>query len=89
MLSFQQHYDWGLRSLKTILKGCSDVISQKRIETQNKRLTSDDEAQIILQTLQLNTFPKLTFNDALLFNQIIDDIFPGTDKSIKHVFVFF
>ena len=31
LLSFQQHYDWGLRALKTILKGCGNLLQNAKI----------------------------------------------------------
>lgn len=30
MLSAQQHYDWGLRALKTVLRGCGDMVRAER-----------------------------------------------------------
>lgn len=42
MLSTQQHYDWGLRALKTVLKGCGDVI---RFERQKQRQPSANNGE--------------------------------------------
>ena len=30
LLSHQQHYDWGLRALKTILKGCGNLLQHTK-----------------------------------------------------------
>jgi len=30
LLTYQQHYDWGLRALKTILKGCGSLLQINR-----------------------------------------------------------
>lgn len=73
MLSTQQHYDWGLRALKTVLRGCGDAITANR-ET--------PEAKIVVQTLMLNTLSKLTFADSKRFRVLLDDIFPDVDKSL-------
>uniref|UniRef100_A0A914XX81 Cytoplasmic dynein 2 heavy chain 1 n=1 Tax=Panagrolaimus superbus TaxID=310955 RepID=A0A914XX81_9BILA len=73
MLSSQQHYDWGLRALKTVLRGCGDVISN------NRELP---EPKIVVQTLMLNTLSKLTFADSKRFRVLLDDIFPDVDKSL-------
>lgn len=83
MLSSQNHYDWGLRSLKTILKGCGDSISLKRLN--NDAISNDEEAKILLHTIQLNTLSKLTFKDSQIFQEILNDFFPNIDKSIIYV----
>ena len=41
MLSNQQHYDWGLRALKTVLKGCGDLRA--------KNEEGKNEADIVVQ----------------------------------------
>lgn len=30
LLSPQQHYDWGLRALKTVLRGCGSLLDQEK-----------------------------------------------------------
>ncbi|CAK5049316.1 unnamed protein product [Meloidogyne enterolobii] len=81
MLSTQQHYDWGLRALKTVLKGCADSIAKRRqdIKSQQKqqKLKIEEERELIVQNLHLNTMSKLTFEDAQRFRILLEDIFPG------------
>ncbi|CAI4230143.1 unnamed protein product [Auanema sp. JU1783] len=73
MLSSQQHYDWGLRALKTVLRGCG----QLRSMSPDKR-----ETDIVVQALLLNTLSKLTFADSKRFTVLIDDIFSDADKEM-------
>ncbi|EFC42807.1 cytoplasmic dynein [Naegleria gruberi] len=77
LLSSQQHYDWGLRSLKTILNiGGSQIRQSKK---HGASLSKEAEAQIVIKALRVNTLSKLTHKDAVLFNGIIKDVFPGID----------
>ncbi|XP_065833043.1 cytoplasmic dynein 2 heavy chain 1-like isoform X2 [Oscarella lobularis] len=74
MLSVQQHYDWGLRALKTVLKGAGTLL-------QNCRHSGTDidakvEARLIVQALRVNTLSKLTFSDAKRFDSLVRDVFP-------------
>uniref|UniRef100_A0A914HVR0 Cytoplasmic dynein 2 heavy chain 1 n=1 Tax=Globodera rostochiensis TaxID=31243 RepID=A0A914HVR0_GLORO len=79
MLSAQQHYDWGLRALKTVLKGCADAIGKQRQKTR-QRLSEQEEMELVVQNLQLNTLSKLTFADSRRFRVLLDGIFPGTKR---------
>uniref|UniRef100_A0A183BTS1 Cytoplasmic dynein 2 heavy chain 1 n=1 Tax=Globodera pallida TaxID=36090 RepID=A0A183BTS1_GLOPA len=91
MLSAQQHYDWGLRALKTVLKGCADAIGKQRQKTR-QRLGEQEEMELVVQNLQLNTLSKLTFADSRRFRVLLDGIFPGTkretaqfDELLEHI----
>uniref|UniRef100_A0A7S1KLM8 Cytoplasmic dynein 2 heavy chain 1 n=1 Tax=Percolomonas cosmopolitus TaxID=63605 RepID=A0A7S1KLM8_9EUKA len=78
LLSAQQHYDWGLRALKTILGVGGNLIKQMKRENQGTSSSIQDlEAQIIIKALRVNTISKLTHHDLQLFNGIISDVFPG------------
>lgn len=69
-MSPQQHYDWGLRALKTVLKGGGALLQPF--------LTKDERSEscLIVQALRLNTLSKLTFHDAQLFDALVKDVFP-------------
>ncbi|RCN33593.1 ATPase family protein, partial [Ancylostoma caninum] len=71
MLSMQQHYDWGLRALKVVLRGCGDLRASK---------PDASESEIVVQALLLNTLSKLTSSDSKRFNVLIDDIFSTVNK---------
>ncbi|XP_075248310.1 cytoplasmic dynein 2 heavy chain 1-like [Convolutriloba macropyga] len=83
LLTPQQHYDWGLRALKTVLKGCGDLLKKAKREsaddTPDQSESSIDETVICVQALRLNTLSKLTFIDMQRFEGIIKDVFPGIE----------
>ena len=77
LLSAQQHYDWGLRALKTVLG-----IAGKQLLIQGdskKDATVESESSIIIKAVRVTTLPKLTSEDVLRFDGLIKDIFPGVD----------
>ena len=75
LLSRQQHYDWGLRALKTVLRGCGSML-QERKKSSNEG-GERVETEIAIQALRLNTLSKLTFADSVRFDALVTDIFPG------------
>uniref|UniRef100_A0A8C2QHF6 Cytoplasmic dynein 2 heavy chain 1 n=1 Tax=Cricetulus griseus TaxID=10029 RepID=A0A8C2QHF6_CRIGR len=93
LLTPQQHYDWGLRALKTVLRGSGNLLRQLK-----KTGTKQDvnENHIVVQALRLNTMSKFTFADCIRFDALIKDVFPGIDfkeveynelsAALKHVF---
>ena len=56
-LSTQFHYDWGMRSLKTILQAAGHI----------KRVSKLDEAVIIFNVLESVNIPKFVFSDIAVF----------------------
>ena len=76
LLTKQQHYDWGLRALKTIL-----LISGKLIQMEKKKGTVVDlktEMELVIKAVRVNTLAKLTYADTVRFEALIKDIFPGS-----------
>ena len=78
-LSYQQHYDWGLRSLKTILTVASQQI--QLYINEGKVASYEEETSILIKAIRINVLSKLTFSDSQLFNLLIQDVFPGIDMS--------
>ncbi|KAM4566457.1 cytoplasmic dynein 2 heavy chain 1 isoform 3-T3 [Odontesthes bonariensis] len=77
LLTPQQHYDWGLRALKTVLKACGSLLQQQR-RTLDKEKTVQ-ESTLVVQALRLNTMSKLTFADSSRFDALVRDVFSGID----------
>lgn len=64
-LSVQQHYDYGMRAIKSVLS----LVGRLRMESK-----SSDKA-IVLAALRNSTIPKLVRSDVSLFESILKDIF--------------
>ena len=80
LLSPQQHYDWGLRALKSILNDSGNILySQKK---QHGKLSISEETGVMLRALCSSTIPKLTSGDVFGFQEILSDIFPGEAPQI-------
>lgn len=75
LLSPQQHYDWGLRALKTILTVAGMLIQEARVKT--KDLDSNTESILLIKAIRINTLSKLTFSDMKKFLALLNDVFPG------------
>ncbi|KAK3283536.1 hypothetical protein CYMTET_8768 [Cymbomonas tetramitiformis] len=78
LLSPQQHYDWGLRALKTVLGIAGRQLSVARAEGE---VPKELEAQIIIRSMRATTLPKMTFDDSSRFAGLLADIFPGVEVS--------
>eukprot|EP01135_Chromosphaera_perkinsii_P000405 Nk52_evm52s78 gene=Nk52_evmTU52s78 len=70
-LSKQDHYDFGLRALTSVLRSAG---AKKR---SSKDLT--DEIVLLVSMRDMN-LPKMTAQDLPLFTGIISDLFPGVDS---------
>ncbi|XP_029136209.2 dynein cytoplasmic 2 heavy chain 1 [Labrus bergylta] len=76
LLTPQQHYDWGLRALKTVLKACGSLLQQQRRSHDKDKI---QESSLVVQALRLNTMSKLTFADSSRFDALVRDVFSGVD----------
>lgn len=76
LLSPQQHYDWGLRALKTILVVAGQLI-QKSFES-GEQVNEKKEAELLIKAIRVNTMSKLTFADIKKFENLMANVFMGT-----------
>jgi len=75
LLSYQQHYDWGLRALKTVLTVGGNLIQENK--KQKKTIDDKIEAALLIKAIRINTLSKLTFADSNKFLGLLGDMFPG------------
>ena len=74
LLSKQDHYDWGLRAMKSVL----------RVAGMLKRADGDlEEEAILMRALRDFNSPKIPNNDSPIFLRLIADIFPALQLSPK------
>lgn len=74
LLSKQDHYDWGLRAIKSVL-----VVAGKL-----KRADPDkSEEEVLMRALRDFNIPKIVNEDLTVFMGLIVDLFPGLDVPRK------
>lgn len=76
LLSSQQHYDWGLRALKTILIVTGELMQSAR--DKNQEINDSKESEFLIQAVRVNTLSKLTFADSKKFESLLECIFVGS-----------
>jgi dynein heavy chain 2 len=79
LLSSQQHYDWNLRALKSVLNSGGRIIQTYKLE--GTTVGHDQEYEILIKAIRVNTLPKLTFSDTQKFLALIGDVFPGIESA--------
>uniref|UniRef100_A0AAV2JYC3 AAA+ ATPase domain-containing protein n=1 Tax=Knipowitschia caucasica TaxID=637954 RepID=A0AAV2JYC3_KNICA len=74
LLSKQDHYDWGLRAIKSVLVVAGSL---KRSDPQRA------EDQVLMRALRDFNVPKIVTNDMPVFMGLIGDLFPALDVPRK------
>ncbi|EFC49517.1 axonemal dynein heavy chain beta [Naegleria gruberi] len=74
LLSKQDHYDWGLRAIKSVLVVAGSL---KRAEP------SMPETHVLMRALRDFNLPKIVQDDLEVFTGLINDLFPGIDPPRK------
>merc|ERR1719272_78357 len=69
-LSQQDHYDFGMRAVKSVLVMAGSLKRSRLGQT---------EAQVLLTALRDSNLPKFLTDDAILFKAILSDLFPGIE----------
>ena len=81
LLSSQVQYDWGLRSIKTVLGISGKLLMAERDAQQatdpSAQPSEELEAQLVVRALRVTTLPKLAFRDVSRFNALVADVFRG------------
>jgi len=74
LLSKQDHYDWGLRAIKSVL-----VVAGQLKRSDRGR----PEDQVLMRALRDFNIPKIITEDMSVFMGLINDLFPGLDVPRK------
>ena len=72
LLSKQDHYDWGLRAMKGVLRIAG---GQKRANPERTEL------QILMRALRDSNLPKFVQQDVGIFMGLLGDLFPGVEAT--------
>ena len=80
-LSTQPHYDFGLRSVKSVLVSAGQM---QRKENKKEEDSQAPEEKVLLQTVCETLIPKLVPSDVSVFESIISDVFDGAAVASFH-----
>ncbi|KAF5280421.1 hypothetical protein FQR65_LT03230 [Abscondita terminalis] len=79
LLSKQDHYDWGLRAIKSVLVVAGALRREDRIRP---------EDQVLMRALRDFNIPKIVTDDVPVFMGLIGDLFPALDVPRKRNYDF-
>ncbi|XP_063958044.1 dynein axonemal heavy chain 6-like isoform X2 [Lytechinus pictus] len=79
-LSQQDHYDFGMRAIKSVLVMAGQRKRKAQMESAESKPVSElEEAFILIHALRDANMPKFLAEDVPLFENILADLFPGID----------
>mmetsp|Transcript_4425 Transcript_4425/g.9408 ORF Transcript_4425/g.9408 Transcript_4425/m.9408 type:complete len:4228 (+) Transcript_4425:42-12725(+) len=73
LLSKQEHYDWGLRAIKSVLVVAGQLLRGATEGTQ--------EAEVLMRALRDFNIPKIVKVDEVVFFGLLGDLFPGLNPA--------
>lgn len=73
LLSSQQHYDWGLRALKSVLMHAGRLLAHEGAVR--------NEEEILVTATRSSVLAKLSEEDSVQFEALLKDIFPGVETA--------
>ncbi|OCT79469.1 dynein heavy chain 14, axonemal [Xenopus laevis] len=76
-LSQQNHYDFGMRAIKTVLVMAGQKKQDLELGGKHMRLSPAEESLIVIRALKEANLPKFLAEDVPLFENIMADLFPG------------
>jgi dynein heavy chain len=80
LLSPQPHYDWGLRSVKSVLRVAGMLKRDaKRIAEAGGELMSEEA--VLMRALRDFNTPKMPMHDVPVFLRLVEDLFPASYKT--------
>jgi len=72
-LSQQQHYDFGMRAVKSVLVMAGQLKRASTVQTE------EEETLLLIRSMRDANIPKFLEQDLPLFRSIIQDLFPGVE----------
>ncbi|XP_070577565.1 LOW QUALITY PROTEIN: dynein axonemal heavy chain 6-like [Ptychodera flava] len=87
-LSQQDHYDFGMRAIKSVLVMAGQRKRIHQLQDQHlvaqHQLTEEEEAYLLIHALRDANLPKFLAEDVPLFESILADLFPGISPPAQH-----
>ena len=84
-LSQQDHYDFGMRTIKSVLMMAGQIKKNYLQEVQFiENVTEEQESHILMQALNDTNLPKFLKEDVFLFQNLMNDLFPSLAKISKN-----
>ena len=90
LLSQQQHYDWGLRAIKSTIQMAGRFLASQKassklgseISRAGDHLSEGAEASAVVQAVKSNMLSKLTTGDQNRFLNLMNDGFPSASHDV-------